>query len=227
MKAISDRQLAAIKAGLFLLCLAPLARLGWGVWQDALGANPIEAIQRGLGSWALNLLVITLCLTPLRRLSGWPWLIRLRRMLGLYTFFYAALHFLSYLWLDQFFDWDEIARDIVKRPFITVGFAAFALLVPLAATSNRLALRRLGGRRWQALHRAIYPIAIFGVIHYWWLVKRDVATPALYAVAVLLLLGLRALWREQERRAQLAGKYAPQQPPRVRGKIIPIVAHRK
>jgi sulfoxide reductase heme-binding subunit YedZ len=227
LKAISDRQLAAVKAGLFLLCLAPLARLGWGVWQDALGANPIEAIQRGLGTWALNLLVITLCLTPLRRLSGWTWLIRLRRMLGLYTFFYAALHFLSYLWLDQFFDWDAIGRDILKRPFITVGFAAFVLLIPLAATSNRLALRRLGGRRWQTLHRAIYPIAIFGVIHYWWLVKRDVATPALYALAVLVLLGLRALWRERERREQLAGKYAPQRPPPVRGRIIPIVSQRK
>jgi sulfoxide reductase heme-binding subunit YedZ len=227
LKAISDRQLAAVKAGLFLLCLAPLARLGWGVWQDALGANPIEAIQRGLGTWALNLLVITLCLTPLRRLSGWTWLIRLRRMLGLYTFFYAALHFLSYLWLDQFFDWEAIGRDILKRPFITVGFAAFLLLIPLAATSNRLALRRLGGRRWQTLHRAIYPIAIFGVIHYWWLVKRDVATPALYALAVLALLGLRALWRERERREQLAGKYAPQRPPPVRGRIIPIVSQRK
>jgi len=224
---LSDRQLAALKAALFLLCLLPLARLGWGAWQDTLGANPIEAIQRGLGSWTLNFLVITLCVTPLRRLSGWPWLIRLRRMLGLYTFFYATLHFLSYLWLDQFFDWTAIGRDILKRPFITVGFAAFVLLLPLAATSNRLALRQLGGRRWQALHRAIYPIAIFGVIHYWWLVKRDVATPAFYALAVLALLGLRALWRERERREQLAGKYAPQRPPQVRGRIIPIVSQRK
>ena len=224
---LSDRQLAAVKLVLFLLCLVPLARLGWGAWQDALGANPIEAIQRGLGNWTLNFLVITLCVTPLRRLTGWAWLIRLRRMLGLYAFFYAALHFLSYLWLDQFFDWSAIGRDIFKRPFITVGFAAFVLLIPLAATSNRLAVRRRGGRRWQSLHRSIYPIAIFGVIHYWWLVKRDVATPALYAVAVLLLLGLRALWRERERREQLAGKYAPQRPPQVRGRIIPIVPQRK
>ena len=224
---LTDRQLAAVKAALFLPCLVPLTRLAWGASQAALGPNPIEAIQRGLGLWALNFLLITLCVTPLRRYSGWGWLARLRRMLGLYAFFYAALHFTSYLWLDQFFDWDEIARDIVKRPFITVGFAAFALLVPLAATSNRSALRRLGGRRWQALHRAVYPIAILAVIHYWWLVKRDVATPALYAIAVLLLLGLRALWRERERREQLAGKYAPQQPPRVRGRIIPIVSQRK
>jgi methionine sulfoxide reductase heme-binding subunit len=224
---LSDRQLAAVKAALFLLCLVPLARLGWGAWRDALGPNPIEAIQRGLGLWTLNLLVITLCVTPLRRFSGWAWLMRLRRMLGLYAFFYAALHFASYLWLDQFFDWDAIAKDILKRPFITVGFAAFVLLLPLAATSNRHALRRLGGRRWQALHRSIYPIAILAVIHYWWLVKRDVATPALYAIAVLALLGLRALWRDRERREQLAGKYAPQQPPRVRGRIIPIVSQRK
>ncbi|RLJ67793.1 sulfite oxidase heme-binding subunit YedZ [Sulfurisoma sediminicola] len=224
---ISDRQLAAVKAALFLLCLVPLARLGWDAWRNALGPNPIEAIQRGLGLWTLNLLVITLCVTPLRRLSGWAWLVRLRRMLGLYAFFYAALHFANYLWLDQFFDWNEIGRDILKRPFITVGFAAFVLLLPLAATSNRHALRRLGGRRWQALHRSIYPIAILAVIHYWWLVKRDVATPALYAIAVLALLGLRALWRDRERREQLAGKYAPQQPPRVRGRIIPIVSQRK
>jgi methionine sulfoxide reductase heme-binding subunit len=224
---LSDRQLAAVKVALFLLCLVPLTRLGWGAWRDALGPNPIEAIQRGLGLWTLNLLVITLCVTPLRRFSGWAWLVRLRRMLGLYAFFYAALHFASYLWLDQFFDWTAIARDILKRPFITVGFAAFVLLLPLAATSNRHALRRLGGRRWQALHRAIYPIAILAVTHYWWLVKRDVATPALYAIAVLFLLGLRALWRERERREQLAGKYVPQQPPRVRGRIIPIVSQRK
>ncbi|MDP2794566.1 MAG: protein-methionine-sulfoxide reductase heme-binding subunit MsrQ [Sulfurisoma sp.] len=223
---ISDRQLAALKLALFLLCLLPLGRLGWGAWRDTLGANPIEAIQRGLGSWTLNFLVITLAITPLRRIVGWAWLGRLRRMLGLHAFFYAALHFLGYLWLDQFFDWSAIGRDILKRPFITVGFAAFVLLLPLAATSNRFALGRLGGRRWQALHRSIYPIAIFGVIHYWWLAKRDVATPALYAVAVLLLLGVRALWRERERHEQLAGKYAPQQSPPVRGRIIPIISRR-
>ncbi|MBU0752492.1 MAG: sulfoxide reductase heme-binding subunit YedZ [Gammaproteobacteria bacterium] len=223
---ISNGQLAAIKVALFLLCLLPLAWLGWGAWQDALGPNPIETIQRDLGIWTLNLLVATLCVTPLRRMSGWAWLGRLRRMIGLFAFFYALLHFLGYVWLDQFFDWNAIAKDIFKRPFITVGFAAFVLLIPLAATSNRFAIKRLGGRRWQTLHRAVYPIAIFGVIHYWWLVKRDVATPALYALAVLFLLGLRALWREQERREQLAGKYAPQQPPRLRSRIIPIVSRR-
>jgi sulfoxide reductase heme-binding subunit YedZ len=223
---LGDRQLAAVKVAVFVACLLPLSQLAWGAWQDTLGANPIETITRSLGTWTLNFLVITLCVTPLRRATGWVWLLRLRRMLGLYAFFYVALHFATYIWLDHFFDWQAIAKDILKRPFITIGFTAFVLLLPLAATSNRIALRRLGGRRWQSLHRAIYPIAILGVVHYWWLVKRDVATPALYALAVLFLLGLRALWRERERREQLAGKYAPQRPPHLRGRIFPIISKR-
>lgn len=223
---LGPRQLAALKALVFLACLIPFAQLGWGAWQDALGANPIETITRALGTWTLNFIVITLCVTPLRRATGWAWLVRLRRMLGLYAFFYAALHFITYFWLDQFFDWQAIAKDIVKRPFITVGFAAFVLLLPLAATSNRIAVRRLGGRAWQKLHRAVYVIAILGVVHYWWLVKRDVATPALYAAIVAVLLLLRALWRERERRAQLAGKYAPDQPPQTTRRIIPIFTRR-
>lgn len=219
----SDRQLAALKAALFLACLAPLARLAWGAAHDTLGANPIEAVTRGLGDWALNFLVITLAVTPLRRATGWTRLMRLRRLLGLFAFFYAALHLTSYLWLDQFFDWHEIVRDIAKRPFITLGFATFALLLPLALTSNSFALRRLGGRRWQNLHRTIYAIAILAVVHHWWMVKIDTAQPAIYAALVALLLGLRVLWRNEERKAQLAGKYAPQRPPPVRGRIIPIV----
>lgn len=199
----SGRQIKAIKATLFVLCLVPLTRLAWGAWQDALGANPIEFIQNSLGTWTLNFLLITLTLSPLRKYSGWHWLLRLRRMLGLFAFCYALLHLASYLWLDQFFDWQAIAKDIVKRPFITVGMAAFILLVPLAATSNNAMIRRLGGRRWQQLHRSIYVIAIFGVLHYWWLVKRDVTLPAVYAVLLFLLLLVRAFWREQER--QLAG----------------------
>lgn len=222
----NPRQLAALKAMLLLLCLVPAARLGWAAWTDALGPNPIEAVTRGLGDWALNFLVITLTVTPLRRATGWAWLIRLRRMLGLAVFGYAALHLTSYLWFDQFFDWNEIARDIAKRPFIALGFATFLLLLPLALTSNQFALRRLGGRRWQSLHRTVYAIAIFAVVHHWWMVKIDTAQPAIYAALVAFLLGLRALWREQERRAQLAGKYAPAQPPRIGGKIIPIVSRR-
>lgn len=210
--------LPAAKALLFLACLIPAARLGWGAWHDQLGANPIEAVTRGLGTWTLNFLLITLTVTPLRRLSGWHWLARLRRMLGLFTFFYACLHLTSYFWFDQLFDWPAIAKDILKRPFITAGMAAFALMVPLAITSNNAMIRRLGGRRWQALHRTIYAIAIIAVLHYWWLVKADITLPALYAVLVLVLLGIRAFWREQERRRQLAGEYLSGQPRR----IIPI-----
>ncbi|OIQ97719.1 sulfoxide reductase heme-binding subunit YedZ [mine drainage metagenome] len=202
----SGRQIGAIKAVLFTLCLVPLARLVWGAWQDTLGANPIEFIQHSLGTWTLNFLLITLTVSPLRKFSGWHWLLRLRRMLGLFAFCYALLHLMSYLWLDQFFDWQAIAKDIVKRPFITVGMAAFVLLVPLAATSSNAMIRRLGGRRWQQLHRSIYAITIFGVLHYWWLVKLDVTLPAIYAALLFLLLLVRAFWREQERLRQLAGR---------------------
>ena len=202
----SGRQIGAIKAALFVLCLLPLMRLAWGVWQDALGANPIEFIQRSLGTWTLNFLLITLTVSPLRKAIGWHWLLRLRRMLGLFAFCYALLHLFSYLWLDQFFDWQAIAKDIVKRPFITVGMAAFILLVPLAATSSDAMIRRLGGRRWQHLHRSIYTIAIFVVLHYWWLVKLDVTLPAIYAALLFLLLLVRAFWREQERQRQLSGR---------------------
>lgn len=199
----SARQVAAVKLALFLLCLAPLARLAWGAWQDTLGANPIEFIQRSLGTWTLNFLLITLSVSPLRRFTGLHWLLRLRRMLGLYAFFYAFMHLASYLWLDQFFDWQGIAKDILKRPFITVGMSAFLLLLPLAATSNNAMIRRMGGRRWQQLHRSVYAISILGVVHYWWLVKKDITLPVIYAALLALLLGIRALWREQERRRQL------------------------
>ena len=214
--------LIALKTLVFGLSLLPLAYYGWGAWHDTLGANPIEAVTRGLGTWALNFLLITLAMTPLRKLFGWHAALRLRRMLGLFAFFYALLHLVSYLWFDQFFAWSEIARDILERPFITIGMAAFVLLLPLAATSNHWAIRRLGGRRWQALHRSVYAIAIFAVLHYGWLVKADLSQPLLYAAILFVLLGLRAWWREVERREQLAGKY------RGRGgkRIIPIMPQR-
>ncbi|MDD5174824.1 MAG: sulfoxide reductase heme-binding subunit YedZ [Sterolibacterium sp.] len=193
------RQLAAIKIALFLLCLAPLLLLGWNAWNDALGANPIEAITRALGTWTLRLLLIILTISPLRKLTGRHWLLRLRRMLGLFVFFYAILHLTTYLWLDKFFDWQAIANDIFKRPFITIGMAAFALLVPLAATSSNAMMKRLGGKRWQQLHRTVYVIAIFGVAHYWWLVKLDVTSPLIYAALLTILLGVRLLWRYLER----------------------------
>ena len=213
-------QLAAIKIVLFVLCLAPAGHYVQAWFADALGANPIEAITRAGGEWTLRFLLLTLAITPLRRLTGLHWLLRLRRMLGLFVFAYGCVHLASYVWLDQFFDWQAIARDILKRPFITVGFAAFVLLIPLAATSNNFSIRRLGGRRWQSLHRSVYAIAILAVVHFWWLVKADVLEPAVYALVLAGLLGMRGWWRELERRRQLA---APPQAPRMGGKIIRIV----
>jgi sulfoxide reductase heme-binding subunit YedZ len=198
---MSPRQFAALKTALFILCLGPLASLIYGLLTDTLGANPIEALTRCLGDWTLRFLLITLTVTPLRRLTGLNWLIRLRRMLGLYTFFYALLHFTSYVWLDQFFDWADIWKDIVKRPFITVGFASFLLLIPLAGTSTNAMIKRLGGRRWQALHRAVYVIAGFGALHYWWMVKKDLTQPAIYAGVLALLLGVRLYWALRTRSA--------------------------
>ena len=186
-----------IKAAVFLLCLAPAAWLVMRGLQQELGANPIEFITHATGEWSLRLLVATLAVTPLRKLTGISSLIRLRRMLGLFAFFYAGLHFLTYLWLDKFFDVREIVLDIGKRPFITAGFAAFAVLAPLAITSTAGWIRRLGGRRWRALHRLVYLSAAAGVAHYYWLVKSDVRGPLAYGAIVAVLLGYRAAaaWR--------------------------------
>lgn len=213
-----------LKPPLFLLCLLPLAWYGWGIYTDTLGANPIEAVTRGLGTWTLNFLLITLSVTPLRRYTGWNWLAPLRRMLGLFVFFYAVLHFNTYLWLDQFFDWNAIAKDILKRPFITVGMVCFFLLVPLAATSNNYAIRKLGGRRWRELHRTVYAIGLLAVLHYAWMVKADLSGPLGYAVALAALLGVRAWWRVEEKRRQLAGAYLTPRAPVAGRRIIPIVA---
>lgn len=213
--------LAGIKAALFALLLIPAALMAQGWFADTLGANPVESIRRSTGEWTLNLLLMTLAVTPLRRLTGLHWLLRLRRMLGLFTFAYACLHLASYVWLDQWFDWGAIAEDILERPFITVGFAAFVLMLPLAATSSNLAIRHLGGRRWQALHRSIYAIAIFSVLHYWWLVKADVSMPLAYTLVLAALLGVRGWWRELERRRQLAT--APAHLPQFKGKVIRII----
>lgn len=191
------RQLAQIKAALSLICLLPLARLGWAAYTGDFGPNPVEFVQRWTGTWTFNLLLITLCVTPLRVMTEWHWLIRLRRMLGLFCFFYASLHFLSFIGFDHAFEVTEIARDIAKRPFVTVGFAAFVLLVPLALTSNQWAIRKLGGRKWQELHRNVYLISILACVHYFWLVKATALLwPLAYSVAVALLLG----WRVWERR---------------------------
>lgn len=186
------------KVLLFLACLIPLGRLFWLAYADGLGANPIEFITRSTGTWTLVFLLITLSVTPLRHLTGRNALIRYRRMLGLFAFFYACLHFTTYIWLDQFFEWPAIVKDVIKRPFITVGFAAFVLLIPLAATSTHAMQRRLK-RRWQQLHRLVYLIAICGVLHYWWLVKKDVTEPAWYALVLALLLGYRLVQRSINR----------------------------
>lgn len=187
-----------LKTLTFLLCLIPLARLGWLGMSDGLGANPIEFITRSTGTWTLVFLMITLSVTPLRRSTGWNGLIRFRRMLGLFTFFYVCLHFTTYIWLDQFFDWAEIVKDVIKRPFITVGFVSFVLLIPLAVTSTNAMQRRLK-RRWQLLHRLVYLIAIGGVVHYWWLVKKDITQPVIYALVLAVLLGFRLAFRWTQR----------------------------
>lgn len=184
------------KAVLFLVCLLPLARLvGLGL-TGGLGANPIEFVTRSLGTWTLTLLLVTLAITPLRRLSGQGHWLRYRRMLGLFAFFYGVLHLASYLWLDQFFAWADILKDIYKRPFITAGMTAFLLLLPLAATSNDRSVRALK-RNWSRLHRLVYPAAVLAVLHYWWLVKLDITQPAIYAAVLALLLGMRVWWWRQ------------------------------
>lgn len=201
----SPRQLTAIKVLVFIVALLPFLRLAVFAVTDRLGANPIEFITRNTGDWTLYFLCITLAVTPLRRLSSWNWLLKLRRMLGLFAFFYAVLHFTTFFWFDHFFDLEEMWKDVVKRPFITVGFIAFVLLIPLAATSTQGMVRRLG-RRWQQLHRAIYLIAPLGILHYWWMKagKHDFEQPILFGTIVAVLLAMRVYWRaKREQQARL------------------------
>ena len=189
-----------IKPALFLLCLSPalmLALNGFGI-VGSLGANPVETIQDTLGQWGLRFLLITLAVTPLRDWFNAPWLVQLRRMLGLYAFFYVLMHFLTWLFLDQGLYWSIILEDIAKRPFITIGFAALLLLIPLAVTSTNGMMRRLG-KRWKTLHRLIYLIALLGVWHYYWQVKKDVTEPLIYLSIVLVLLGWR-MWKLRPKR---------------------------
>lgn len=186
------RDARLIRALLFAAALGPLVYLGYGAARGSLGANPIEAITRATGIWTLRFLLLTLAVTPLRMLSGWNGLIRFRRMLGLFAFFYASLHLVTYVWLDQFFDWAAMAKDIAKRPFITAGLSTYVLLVPLALTSTAGMIRRLGGPAWRRLHRLAYVAAATGVVHYWWLVKLDTRPPRNYALALAALLLVRA-----------------------------------
>jgi len=181
------------KVVVFLLCLGPAGYLGWRFYTEDLTANPLEYITHFTGDWSIRLICVTLSITPLRKLLHAPDLIRFRRMIGLYAFFYASLHFLTYLWLDRLFDFQDLAKDIAKRPFITAGFAAFVLMLPLAVTSTRGWIRRMGGKRWQALHRLVYGAGIVAVVHYYWLVKSDVRLPLLYGGIVGVLLLYRAV----------------------------------
>jgi len=192
-----------MKIPVFLLGLAPVLLLAWKAFHQDLGANPIEFITHATGDWTLRFLAITLAISPLRRLLGLPELIRFRRMLGLFAFFYGCLHFTTYLWLDKFFDFAEITKDVWKRPFITAGFLGFISMAPLALTSTAGWIRRLGGRRWQMLHRLIYVSAIAGVVHYYWLVKSDIRLPLLYGSIVLLLLAERAVAAFRKSRVNL------------------------
>lgn len=181
----------ALKILVFGAALGPFAFLVWGLFNDGLGTNPVETITDETGTWALRFLVLTLAVTPVRRWTGWHALIRFRRMLGLFACFYATLHVLTYVWLDQFFDLRAIVDDVVQRPFITAGAIAFLLMLPLAVTSTAGWIRRLGGRRWRMLHWLVYPSAIAAVVHYFWLVRLETDRPVRYAVVLGLLLAAR------------------------------------
>ena len=195
-----------IKIPVFLVCLLPAMHLLWrGLHQD-LGANPVEAITDTTGDWTLRFLLITLAITPVRKIANQPWLIRFRRMFGLFAFFYACLHFTTYIWLDQYFDLRSMIKDGGKRPFITAGFTAFVLLIPLALTSTAGWIRRLGGARWQRLHRLIYVSGLAGAIHYYWKVKSDVREPVFYLAIVLLLLTFRVVTAARARRAAVVAR---------------------
>ena len=193
----SKKQILIIKSSLFLLCLLPLVRLVWLGVQDNLSANPIEFIERSTGFWALFILLVTLSLTPIRLITGRAWPLQMRRMLGLFMFFYACLHVIIYLWLDFAFDWADITKDIAKHPRILVGFAAFVLTIPLAITSNNAMIKRLR-ERWKKLHQLVYVVAILAVVHFWWLVKKDIREPLFYALILTLLLGVRIYFNYQK-----------------------------
>ena len=198
--------LKSLKVAVFALCLLPFALLAAGAFGVAgydLGANPVEALSHGTGKWGLRFLLITLAVTPVRRLSGLNWVIRFRRMLGLFAFFYLVLHFASYALIDQRLDLGAILEDIVQRPFITIGMTALLLLVPLAATSTKGMMRRLG-KRWQKLHRLIYPIAVLGVWHFYWQVKQDTLEPLIYAGILAVLLASRLFFRRRRARVPVA-----------------------
>ena len=193
---MNRQKINLVKVAIWLLALIPLARLIWlGVHED-LGANPVEFVERSTGLWALIILLLTLSLTPVRLITGQVWAIQLRRLTGLFMFFYVCLHITTYVWLDFGFVWADIVKDVAKHPRILVGFAAFILVIPLAATSNRYMIKRLK-TNWKKLHQAVYLIAILAVVHFWWLVKKDITEPLYYAIALAILLGIRIYFKQQ------------------------------
>ena len=191
---MTKQQIIYIKIAVWLLALLPLARLIWLGFNDNLGANPVEFVEHSTGTWALVILLITLSMTPIRLLTGQVWQIQLRRVLGLFMFFYACLHIATYVWLDFAFIWEDIFKDIAKHPRILVGFAAFLLAIPLAVTSNSYMIKRLK-TSWKKLHQAVYLIGIFAVVHFLLLVKKDLTEPLYYAVALAFLLGIRVYFK--------------------------------
>jgi methionine sulfoxide reductase heme-binding subunit len=195
---MSSKNLKLVKIIVHVLCLLPLVRLIFCFYTNNLTANPVEFITHSTGTWALAILLISLAITPLRKIKTLNWLISLRRMIGLYSFFYASLHFLTYIVFDLNFNFSGVAKDIAKRPFITIGFAAFVLLLPLAITSNKFSIRKLTGKRWNQLHRLVYPAAILGIVHFYWLVKSDVRQPVIYAVILILLFAVRLVGKAKK-----------------------------
>lgn len=195
-------QLGWIKWFLFVICLVPLARLVWLGINDALTANPVEFIERSTGFWTLFILLVTLGLSPIRLLYGLAWQLQYRRMLGLMMFFYASVHITIYLWLDYSFDWMDIIKDVSKHPYVLVGAGAYLLTLPLAITSNQYMMRRLR-EHWKQLHLSVYLIAILGVIHFWWLVKKDIREPLLYAIILTFLLAVRVLYKVKQVKSRL------------------------
>lgn len=203
-----SRLISIIKTFVFIAALGPLGWLVLKAFQNDLGANPVEFVTHATGDTALILLLCSLAITPLRKVAQLPDLIRFRRMLGLFAFFYASLHLLTFLGLDHHFNWPEVLPDVYKRPFVTAGFTAWLLMVPLALTSTAWSIRKMGGKKWQALHRLVYFSAIAGVVHYWWLVKKDITDPAIYAVILALLIGYRLALRFVDRRRSAAPSLA-------------------
>ena len=193
---MKKQHITYLKLTIWLFALLPFARLTWLGYQDNLGANPIEFIEHSTGTWALVFLLVSLSMTPIRLLTGRVWVIQLRRILGLFMFFYSSLHLFTYIWLDFAFFWDEIIIDVTKHPRILVGLAAFLLTIPLAITSNTFMIKKLK-TNWKKLHQLVYLIAILGVVHYWMLVKKDLTEPIYYAAALALLLGIRVFYKNK------------------------------